>query len=131
MVNFSEDWPKLKRMKVGCLITTIRAADKYEYWKSREGQYEPLMLIHHRIGAAKIKQVQLRTLDDIGIRIVRRDTRPGWSMEQAIMKFKRFIKGFTRKDNVTLIWLEVTEIDDGNRIITDESECISCVPPPV
>jgi hypothetical protein len=98
-------------MKKGTLISTIRNAKKYEYWKSREGQYEAILVRGRRWGQVKIHSVELRRFNSLDRRLLQLDTTFDWSYERIVAEFKRMYPGFTPQDKVTLIWMEVNLVD--------------------
>lgn len=110
-MKFERVWPKLQNMEVGTLISSIRHERKYNYWKSREGKYEELLVRGRRWGAAKVHEVELRRFNSLDRRLLQLDTTFDWGFEQIVAYFKRWYPGFTPQDKITLIWLEVTEVD--------------------
>lgn len=110
-MKFNKVWPKLQNMKVGTLISTIRHERKYNYWKSREGEYEELLVLGRRWGAVKVHEVELRQFSSLGRRLLQLDTTFDWDFDQIVAYFKHWYPGFTAQDKVTLIWMEVTEVD--------------------
>jgi len=74
------------------------------------------MLFDKKIAVARIYEVELRRYDSIPLTLLRLDTEPDWSFERIFAYFKGHYKDLIVDDNVTLIWMEVTEIvEPGHR----------------
>jgi len=110
-VKFNRVWPKLQHMKKGTLISSIRNANKYKYWKSHEGRYEAIEVKGRRWGQVKIHSVELRRFHSLDRRLLQLDTTFDLSYEQIVAFFKRMYPGFTPQDKITLIWMEVNLVD--------------------
>ena len=111
ITNFTEEWDKLKDIKVGKQITTIRWND---YPETTIGRVIPIKLNGTEIAKGKIIAIEFLRMNQLTFGFIRKDSHKSMTFE----RFFAFMKGwYERKanwagwmSNVNVYYIEITEV---------------------